>query len=448
MAPGSLPFLFAFALAWPLYWWGRRSWRVPLLLVISYAALFAASWPTALAVVAMGLISWAGCRASNSTEGRRRHAVLSVCLALVFVVLVGATLLAPSNGVPRTIATSGALIAAMHSVSMLVDRYRAAQTGAVVTVGPAEALLFVGFFANVGVGPLTRRDKFDRALRKAPDRPVATEQSDAVEMAIMGAFKLLVVANALAPTVGTGYLADLSADVRTMGLPVLVLWSVVVRVFGYMALAGAVDLARAAAAALSLPLPREMRRPLTASTDLRDYWRRHHSTFMAWARDYVFKVFRGRGGLSGWSPLAVTFVLLSFLHGISLSWIANGLLMATAVWWESRRSAALKPGWLYRVGRTARVWLVLTAIAVLAFAGRAALTMASEPSRWLSFDGIGSIGTAVGIAVVSTAVVDWHAYEVERGRRTLSRDAIVAVAILLLLLWVGTSAVPEFAYRQ
>lgn len=447
MAPGFLPFLCAFALAWPLYWWGPRAWRAPLLLVISYTALFAASWRTALAVVAIGLIAWVGCRAIDAVEAPRRRVALGACLALVLVALVAGTLLAPADGAPRTIATSGALIAAMHAVSMLVDRYRA-RPEAAAAVGPAEALLFVGFFANVGVGPLTRREKFDRALRKAPDRPVAAEQSDAVEMAIMGAFKLLVVANALAPTVGSGYLADLGADTRTMGVPVLLLWSVVVRVFGYMALAGAVDLARAAAAAMSIPLPREMRRPLTASTDLRDYWRRHHATFMAWARDYIFKVFRSRGGLGGWSPLAVTFVLLSFLHGVSLPWIANGLLMATAVWWESRRNLALKPGRLHRVLRTARVWLVLTAIALLAFGGRVALTIASEPSRWLSMRGIGSVGAAVVIAIASTAVVDWHAYDVERGRRTLSRDVIVAGAVLLLLLWVGTSAVPEFAYRQ
>lgn len=445
MTPGSGAFVVATGVAWLLYWWGPSRLRREALVLVSYAALLVLTPMTGIAVVAIGVVGWADCRLQAERAPRVRRGVLTAGLVVVLVLLVAGTIFIRSEGSVRTLATSGLLIASMHAVSLMVDSFR--EPGSLAT-SLWDTLLFCGFFATVSVGPLTRMSRLDRSLRQAPQRPNLVLHSEALELAVVGAFKLLVVASALAPTVGAGYLADISGDVRSMSVLGLLLWSSVVRIQSYLALSGSIDIARAAGLTLNIRLPREVRRPLTASVDVTDYWRRHHATFMAWARDYVFRAFRSGASLGGWLPLALTFLPLSLIHGLSIRWVLNALLVATLVWWEVRSGRRAPRGRAARTWAVVRVWLLLTAVSIVAFGGSVAWHSLTTVQRWRDLAGVSDIAPSVVIAAVGLALADWHSLEMERERLSRARDVVVGFAAVALLLWVGTSVVPPFAYRQ
>lgn len=444
MAPGSLTFLVALGVAWACYWVGPRQWRREAIVVVSYGALAIAAFETAVAVALLGLIGWTTCVGMTRLEDRRQL-VARIGLAGILGVLVGGSVLIDAPTQVRTLATSGLLIASMHAASLVLDHQRRV-VAKVPTV--AQALLFVGFFATVGVGPLTREDRLDRAIRRAPERPSGAAHSEALELAIVGGFKLLVVASALAPAVGDGYLASIVGDANSMSILALLMWSVVVRIFGYMALSGSIDLARAGALTMSIRLPRETRRPLTASVDVTDYWRRHHATFMGWARDYIFRAVRSTQRSRGWLPLAATFMALSLLHGLSISWIVNAILMATVVWWEGRRPRRSPRSRWRSLVALLRVWLLLTLVSFLAFGGVTAWRIVTAADKWWSLAAAGRIAPSLAAATFGLVMADWHAFEMERDHRSLARDVIVAVSAVAMLLWVGVSVVPPFAYGQ
>jgi alginate O-acetyltransferase complex protein AlgI len=334
--------------------WAPPEWRGRLLLAASLAfiaslgvvhALFAA-FTVALVVVVVR-------RIESAPEGA------PVAVRLLIAWLVGSLLVfklaeagflrlpggagdpggAPGAGValPGGLLPLGAsylVFRAIHYVVDVAKRRLAPGT-------PAEFATYALFFPAFLAGPVERFGRF-REQARAADRFDLADLNHGVARVLLGAFKKVVIADALPAWV----LPVLDAP-GAHAAPVVLLAVYGLALQIYMDFSGYTDIALGAARLFGFRLQENFQRPFLQPSIAR-FWRSWHISVSMFIRDYVFYPLFARRPRR-WKTLAgvmFTMVLFMLWHRLSASFLLLGLVHGTALvlWQLLQDFKARRPG--------------------------------------------------------------------------------------------------------
>lgn len=195
--------------------------------------------------------------------------------------------------------------------------------------------LFLGFFASISQGPISRAGKLLPQLKDVSRKFNLTAAPDALRLLAIGFFKKLAIADTLAVFVTQVY-----GDVYQYQGLTLTLAAVVFAFQLYFDFSGYTDIARGSAQLLGIELPENFQNPYF-STNYSSFWSRWHMSLSSFLQDYVFMPVVW----SRWteklpvvgkkvtrppvlSAVAVTFLLSGIWHGDTLCFVVWGALQA------------------------------------------------------------------------------------------------------------------------
>ena len=238
-----------------------------------------------------------------------------------------------------------------------------------------DFLLFVAFFPQLVAGPIERASSLLPQIQAPRTRDAsasALAMATGAQLALLGFFKKMVVADNLAPFVDSVYRQDSAPG----ALVVLATYAFAFQI--YADFSGYTDIARGVARMLGFDIRRNFRIPYLA-TSPSDFWQRWHISLSSWLRDYLYIPLGGnRGG--GWATarnLLITMLLGGLWHGAAWTYVVwgayHGLLLG--LFRPARGSGADRP----RLPRPLAVagFFQLTCVGWLIFRARDAAQIAS-----------------------------------------------------------------------
>ena len=211
-----------------------------------------------------------------------------------------------------------------QTLSYTIDVYRG-KTQAVRRF--STFMLYVSYFPQLVAGPIERSTRLLPQLEKP--RVVDSEKlSSGVILILIGLFKKIAIADAVAPTVDAVFA---SPGTASWGFLLLGAFLFALQIYGDFS--GYTDIARGVSRLLGIELCVNFRQPYFAAS-ITEFWRRWHISLSSWLRDYLyiplggnrcgkFKTYRNLmltmllGGL--WHGAAMTFVVWGALHGLYLA---------------------------------------------------------------------------------------------------------------------------------
>lgn len=178
------------------------------------------------------------------------------------------------------------------------------------------------FFPVLTAGPIMRYRDFVRCMDSPA--PITGERLVTnVKRLIRGYFKKVVVLSLVSILLS-----------RLAALPGHVWLSVLVCLVSYLLLwldmSGYADIAIALGGCMGFTVAENFKHPLRAAS-FTQFWRNWHVSLTDWIREHIFVVLNGRrlnryqGALIGFG----TMMVMNFWHGMSLTYLADGLLMGT-----------------------------------------------------------------------------------------------------------------------
>jgi len=211
------------------------------------------------------------------------------------------------------------------SVSCLIDSYNDPKRG------PSSFLnygLFVSFFPALLCGPISRYEDFQESLQLR--NPDPTHLHRASIFICRGLFYKLVLANNLSQA--------LMESVNTIELNFLssLLISSVTVLQVYFDFAGYSEVARGSAQLFSITLPRNFNFSFF-STNIAEFWRRHHISMSEWFRDYIYLPiqFKLHGRIHTTSMIIIaaliTFIVSGFWHGFTKGALFFGIIQGLSI---------------------------------------------------------------------------------------------------------------------
>ena len=191
---------------------------------------------------------------------------------------------------------------------------------------PDNMALYVAFFPQVSIGPITRYSDFVGQLY---DRTFDADVfADGIKQIIVGLFKKLVIANNL------GTMVDYVFAMENRERTVILAW---MGIIGYLIqlyydFSGYSDIAIGLGKLFGFETPQNFAYPYV-SKSIGEFWKRWHMTLGVWLRDYIYTpVFRGvmsKRKLSIYQcdiiALFVTWLFSGLWHGSAWHYVAWGL---------------------------------------------------------------------------------------------------------------------------
>jgi len=231
-------------------------------------------------------------------------------------------------------------------------------------------LAYAAFFPNVVSGPIVRPAELLPQLA-CPAGFDAERFSASVFLFLGGAFKKVVLADALAPAVGGVF-----DGAGTLAAPAAWVGALAFTAQLYCDFSGYTDMARGAAGMLGFELPPNFRLPYL-STSIAEFWRRWHISLSFWLRDYVYIPLGGsrRGRPRTYLNLLATMAIAGLWHGAAWTMVVWGLLHgALLALHRAFRDLVANRAGLARL-RASRPWKV----------GGAVLTLCCVNLAWVFF---------------------------------------------------------------
>ncbi len=337
----SIEFLIFAAIVMPLYYCLQRQWQNALLLVAGY--VFYGWWDFRfLGLLALSTL-WDFCCAiaiSNAQSLRTRKLLLitsltfSLCLLGFFkyfnffvesaVALFNAFGYEPYVPLLNVVLPVGISFYTFQSMSYTIDVYKG-------VTAPCRNFLtfaaFISFFPQLVAGPIERAAHILPQF-ESPRRVTCDNVSQGFLLILLGVFKKLGVADALAPMVDLFFTYPQTFS----GLTLLIgIYFFTIQI--YCDFSGYTDIARGVAKLLGFELMVNFNQPYFA-TSITEFWRRWHISLSTWLRDYLYIPLGGNrfgtyntyrnlmltmliGGL--WHGASWCFVIWGFLHGLFLT---------------------------------------------------------------------------------------------------------------------------------
>jgi len=204
-----------------------------------------------------------------------------------------------------------------HGISYTADVYRRHIRAAKKLV---DFAVFVAFFPQLVAGPIGRAHiqlpQFEND-RTAPDR---SGVASALLLIVMGLFRKVVIADALATYVNATFATPGQASSVSL---ITGAYAFALQIYGDFA--GYSDIARGSARLLGVELPQNFTQPYL-SQNITEFWRRWHISLSTWLRDYLYIPLGGNRGSRArvYRNLMITMVLGGLWHGAAWTFVIWG----------------------------------------------------------------------------------------------------------------------------
>ncbi|HEX2295895.1 MAG TPA: MBOAT family O-acyltransferase [Actinomycetota bacterium] len=312
---------------------------------------------------------------------------------------------------------------------------------------------FVAYFPQLVAGPIERARNLLPQIEDERRRPDGDAVRSGLLLMLVGLFKKVAVADAVAPFVADAFSGDAGRGMLLLGMLAFSL-----QIYGDFA--GYTDIARGASRLFGIELMRNFRQPYLARS-ITEFWRTWHISLSAWLHDYLYVPLGGnkRGRLATYRNLVLTMLLGGLWHGANWTFVVwgglHGLLLA---------GHRLLGGYVPRDKLSPLRWRDAPAIL---------LTFASVTVLWIFFRA-DSMGAALdylgGLATRPWGVVDFDAAVIvlfsaaavlllDLAQRLTDDDVVilrwpaavrgasVALLVVAIAVWTGGTAQP-FIYFQ
>ena len=465
----SLEFALFLPVVLGLYWLLRLRGQNVLLLAASY--VFYGAWDVRfLSLIAVStLIDYGVGRKLGSTEDDRKRRIwlvtsISAQLTLLaffkyfgffvesFVGLFTWLGLEVNPPLFEVLLPVGISFYTFQTISYIFDVYRR-------RIEPTNNLItfatFVAYFPQLVAGPIERAKNLLPQIESPRTRPGAEQIRSGLLLMLIGYFKKVAIADAIAPYVNDAFAAGSNAGRGTLLLGAL---GFSLQIYGDFS--GYTDIARGVSRLFGVELMRNFDQPYL-SRSITEFWRTWHISLSAWLHDYLYVPLGGnkRGRLATYRNLILTMLLGGLWHGAAWTFVVwgglHGLLLA------GHRAIG---GYVPRDRATPVRWRQIPSIL---------LTFATVTALWVFFRAE-TLGDAFqylgGMATAPWGVVDPDALVIvlvstlfvlllDLAQRLSADDAVilrwpavargasVAVLLVAIVIWTGGSSQP-FIYFQ
>jgi alginate O-acetyltransferase complex protein AlgI len=186
--------------------------------------------------------------------------------------------------------------------------------------------LYILFFPKIIVGPITR---YSQVRDQIAQRVISMDGVAAgLRRFITGLAKKVLIADQLGRVTNAAF--GLASPEFGTGTAWFVLLAYALQL--YFDFSGYIDMALGLAQCLGFTLPENFKYPYSAKS-ISEFWRRWHITLSSWFREYVFfPLERRRWNVAGQQlNTLIVFLLTGLWHGLTLPFIAWGLIHGAAV---------------------------------------------------------------------------------------------------------------------
>ena len=335
--------------------WRNFAARKNLLLLASYYFYMCWDWRFAGLLIATTLLHYVvAIRLAQATDLRVRRAWLLVSVVGALGVLAyfkyanfflqSAVSLANVLGleahaaVLQVVLPIGISFYTFQALSYVLDVYRREQEP---TRDLRDFALFVGFFATVLAGPITRASELLSQFEKQQTVP-GPDVERALALVAQGFIKKIIFADVLAAQIVDPAFANPGAYSPLFLLVAVYAFSFQI----YMDVSGYTDIARGSALLCGFRLPPNFDRPYLARS-VSNFWQRWHMSMSGFFRNYVFIGLGGSRYGNVYLNLMLTFLAIGLWHGGGWNFLLYGALHGSMVCLERllrRRKPAQAPG--------------------------------------------------------------------------------------------------------
>ena len=230
----------------------------------------------------------------------------------------------PGEPVLRILLPVGISFYTFHGISYSFDVYRRKITPA---SDPLAFAVFIAYFPQLVAGPIGRAHVQLPQFENPRALPTREQIRSGVFLILLGLFKKVAIADALAP-----YVNDVFAQQGRASWPMLIFGAYGFALQVYGDFSGYTDIARGSSRLFGVELLVNFEQPLL-SRNYTQLWRTWHISLSTWLRDYLYVPLGGnRGGNSSmyrnllitmtigglWHGAAWTFVIWGFSQGVFL----------------------------------------------------------------------------------------------------------------------------------
>lgn len=429
----------------------RPDWRLPLLLILSFA--FYGYWDVRFVplLAASIVVNWAVARAFLNGAGR---GIIPLAIGLNLAVLAffkyfnffGDLLTAAGFPAPKLdIALPlGISFFTFHHIMYLVDL----RAGRAPGFSLVKYALYIAFFPQVLAGPLVRWTELMHQLDERPyARPDAAERfARGLMLLVVGLAKKVFVGDPLAEYVNPVFAAAAAGQTVSVAEAWQATLGFTFQI--YFDFSGYTDMALGIALMLGVVLPPNFYAPYRAAS-LQDFWRRWHMTLSRFLRDYLYIPLGGsKFGLPVqlWALFA-TMALGGLWHGAGLTFVAwgvaHGVGLGVGVLW--RRAGLPMPkllGWALTFLFVALCWVLFRATsfdaAMTIYKGLFGFAPWGHEMKWRAI--------ALAAAVAMIGPIAWDLVHKAPPKRWVA--VLFAVALAAVFFKIGDDGNYEFIYFQ
>jgi len=200
-------------------------------------------------------------------------------------------------------------------ISYLVDAYR---DGRSATGSFPKLLLYISFFPQITMGPITRFSEFAPQLKSRPMN--MSMVAAGLRRFAAGLGKKILLAGTIA-SVADGVFALETVDIRLAWLGAI---SYCLQL--YFDFSGYIDMVIGMGTCFGITSRENFNHPYTA-TSVADFWRRWHMSLSAWFKDYLYIPLGGnrKGSFRAGINKSIVFLLCGLWHGANWTFIIWGL---------------------------------------------------------------------------------------------------------------------------
>ena len=200
-------------------------------------------------------------------------------------------------------------------ISYLVDAYRDGRTA---TASFPKLLLYISFFPQITMGPITRFSEFAPQLKARPNGVGMVAAG--LRRFAAGLGKKILIAGTLA-SVADGVFALETVDIRLAWVGAV---SYCLQL--YFDFSGYIDMVVGMGTCFGFATRENFNHPYTA-VSVGDFWRRWHMSLSTWFKDYLYIPLGGnrKGKLRAGINKSIVFLLCGLWHGAAWTFIVWGL---------------------------------------------------------------------------------------------------------------------------
>ena len=204
-----------------------------------------------------------------------------------------------------------------HGISYTFDVYRR-------EIEPVHHLLdfalFVSYFPQLVAGPIGRAQVQLPQFEHPRLRPSWEKVQSGVFLILLGLFKKIAIADALAPTVNSAFASPNRASSATL---ILSVYAFALQIYGDFS--GYSDIARGTSRLFGIELLRNFDQPYL-SRNITAFWRTWHISLSTWLRDYLYVPLGGnrKGRFATYRNLMITMLLGGLWHGAAWGFVVWG----------------------------------------------------------------------------------------------------------------------------